>query len=524
MAPVETRSIDFPIRKHRTRSTKSKQIESDDSTRLVKDIARSPLKQVKSPKPSPLKQIPVSTANSRKKEPHRIALHFNDERNQENTDPNTKKKIAANVTPKKKLEANCINLTPNRLKCASINENQDSLKSDPLASPLRRSLKITSSPPKTEPTKTNSIPTIKILRGTPKKKLIIESDEDTENEKPNCFTTRCSPRKLAKVAESQNSEVSTSPLKRSLKTSASTPPKLASPTSDYILKTPQKKQSIESDDEATENRKSAIRFSPRKLVKVGERSLYRADVSHLVEARRALSTALPPANAGLIGRQKQLDTLKQFLNRNLGKCTSKNGKGKRSIYISGPPGTGKTTSLKHLIKNLENENSLVKEASKTSINAPHCVFVNCMALKSSAAVYSKIAEEIAPIVPSVNIGSSVDAHKKALEELIVGKEIKQPILLVLDEIDQLDSKCHDVLYSLFEWPYLRNSKVVLVGIANSLDLTDRILPRLKVSKSITTNYSSTRNNDYYNFRYQAFLHINIFFYNFSYKRMSAPKN
>ena len=104
MAPVETRSIDFPIRKHRTRSTKSKQIESDDSTRLLKDIARSPLKQVKSPKPSPLKQIPVSTANSRKKEPHRIALHFNDERNQENTDPNTRKKIAANVTPKRSLK------------------------------------------------------------------------------------------------------------------------------------------------------------------------------------------------------------------------------------------------------------------------------------------------------------------------------------------------------------------------------------------------------------------------------------
>ena len=100
--------------------------------------------------------------------------------------PNTRKKIAANVTPKKKLEANCINLTPNRLKCASINENQDSLKSDPLASPLRRSLKITSSPPKTEPTITNSIPTIKILRGTPKKKLTIESDD--EDTKPKCQT------------------------------------------------------------------------------------------------------------------------------------------------------------------------------------------------------------------------------------------------------------------------------------------------------------------------------------------------
>lgn len=54
-----------------------------------------------------------------------------------------------------------------------------------------------------------------------------------------------------------------------------------------------------------------------------------------------------------------------------------------------------------------------------------------------------------------------------------------PRLLVLDEMDQLDSKAQDVLYTIFEWPYLPNSRLCLIGIANALDLTDRILPRLQ---------------------------------------------
>lgn len=36
-------------------------------------------------------------------------------------------------------------------------------------------------------------------------------------------------------------------------------------------------------------------------------------------------------------------------------------------------------------------------------------------------------------------------------------------VLVLDEMDQLDSKGQDVLYTLFEWPWLSNSRLVLIG-------------------------------------------------------------
>jgi cell division control protein 6 len=63
--------------------------------------------------------------------------------------------------------------------------------------------------------------------------------------------------------------------------------------------------------------------------------------------------------------------------------------------------------------------------------------------------------------------------------LIPNPEKNSPMfVVVLDEIDYLISKGQDILYKLFEYPRLENSRLVLIGIANALDLTKRILPRL----------------------------------------------
>ena len=51
--------------------------------------------------------------------------------------------------------------------------------------------------------------------------------------------------------------------------------------------------------------------------------------------------------------------------------------------------------------------------------------------------------------------------------------------MILDEIDQLVTSDNQVLYTLFEWASKKESKLVLIGIANALNLTDRFLPRLK---------------------------------------------
>merc|ERR1712142_455445 len=104
------------------------------------------------------------------------------------------------------------------------------------------------------------------------------------------------------------------------------------------------------------------------------------------------------------------------------------------------------------------------------------IFINCMVLKSSIAIYREVAKQL---VPGKNPKTEKDALK-TIEEAICDEEASMS-LLVLDEVDQLESKDQSVLYTVFEWPALQHSKLALVGIANSLDLTDRVLPRLQVS-------------------------------------------
>jgi cell division control protein 6 len=55
-------------------------------------------------------------------------------------------------------------------------------------------------------------------------------------------------------------------------------------------------------------------------------------------------------------------------------------------------------------------------------------------------------------------------------------------VLFLDEIDALCNGDQQVLYRLFEWASSRNqskTQLCLIAVANAIDLTNRLLPRLK---------------------------------------------
>ncbi|XP_029339418.1 cell division control protein 6 homolog [Mus caroli] len=107
------------------------------------------------------------------------------------------------------------------------------------------------------------------------------------------------------------------------------------------------------------------------------------------------------------------------------------------------------------------------------------ILLNCMSLRSAQAVFPAIAQEIGREELCRPAGK--DLMRKLEKHLTAEKG--PMIVLVLDEMDQLDSKGQDVLYTLFEWPWLSNSRLVLIGIANTLDLTDRILPRLEAREN-----------------------------------------
>ncbi|XP_062244274.1 cell division control protein 6 homolog [Platichthys flesus] len=171
-----------------------------------------------------------------------------------------------------------------------------------------------------------------------------------------------------------------------------------------------------------------------------------AEKSRFHSVKQALHTAVPER---LLSRETERASIRSFLEETL--LQSVPG----SLYISGAPGTGKTACL-----------NCVLQEMKAELSSVQTVLVNCMSLRSSHAIFPLLADKL-----------KAPGGQSGLQRLLTAPG--PTVLLVLDEMDQLDSKAQDVLYTIFEWPYLTGSRLCLVGIANALDLTDRILPRLQ---------------------------------------------
>ncbi|KAI1828566.1 cell division control protein [Xylaria intraflava] len=172
-------------------------------------------------------------------------------------------------------------------------------------------------------------------------------------------------------------------------------------------------------------------------------------------ARQLFSRSADPGQ--LIGRDDERQYLTNFLQR----CRSSNPSG--CIYVSGPPGTGKSAMVNQVTQTFV-KSAPIKKA-----------YVNCMSIKSSRDLYETVLEQISD--PSdVTDGDAAMVLQKLL---MPRKKSTNVYLVILDEIDHILTLDLESLYKVFEWSMQKTSRLLLVGIANALDLTDRFLPRLK---------------------------------------------
>ena len=137
----------------------------------------------------------------------------------------------------------------------------------------------------------------------------------------------------------------------------------------------------------------------------------------------------------------------------------------RCMYVSGPPGTGKSALVSEVCQDIHGT-----EGVKTA-------YINCMSAKCSEDIYGKLNGEF-------RYGDGVEADYDEMEQLREvllpkGRSSDHVYVVTLDEIDHLLTLDLDILYTLFQWSLHRSSRLILIGIANALDLTDRFLPRLK---------------------------------------------
>ncbi|GAB1310451.1 AAA ATPase [Madurella fahalii] len=174
------------------------------------------------------------------------------------------------------------------------------------------------------------------------------------------------------------------------------------------------------------------------------------------QARQLFSRSADPGE--LIGRDEERAQMNEFLER----CKTARPSG--CLYVSGPPGTGKSAMVNRITEKVASESASVRKA-----------YINCMSIKSSKDLYITLLGQL-----DGDTDMSESDVVATLEKLFLRKSKTSDVfLVVLDEIDHILTMDPESLYRVFEWSLQKASRLTLVGIANALDLTDRFLPRLK---------------------------------------------
>jgi origin recognition complex subunit 1 len=142
------------------------------------------------------------------------------------------------------------------------------------------------------------------------------------------------------------------------------------------------------------------------------------------------------------------------------------------IYISGTPGTGKTATVREVIASLE------RAVVDNELDDFIFVEVNGMKLTDPNQAYTLLWEALRNqrVSPAQALG--------LLErELNNPSPRRVPCVVLMDELDQMVTKNQGIMYNFFHWPSLRHSKLIVLAVANTMDLPERTLSN-KISSRI----------------------------------------
>jgi cell division control protein 6 len=164
-------------------------------------------------------------------------------------------------------------------------------------------------------------------------------------------------------------------------------------------------------------------------------------------------------------RKKQIKDLADILSSAL------KGETPSNILIYGKTGTGKTSTVKYVSKELEDM------AQKTGNNCS-LLYINSEMFDTQYRIFAYLARVFNKHVPM--IGWPTDMVYSEFKSGIDAEE--RHVIVILDEVDKLASKGDEALYNLSRINgELNNARVSLIGISNDLTFTDLLDPRVKSS-------------------------------------------
>ena len=161
-----------------------------------------------------------------------------------------------------------------------------------------------------------------------------------------------------------------------------------------------------------------------------------------------------------------------------------------SLYIAGMPGTGKTASVKTIINILESElndaRKKNKNLSKSGIIPFKKLFISGMEYPNISNVFKLIYNFIFAKNKSYTVNKYIQLldnffseRKKYNSSSALNDPSNSHIVLIIDEIDILINYTQNLLYNIFNWTTYEYSKLIVISISNTLDLPNRLFPKIK---------------------------------------------
>lgn len=147
------------------------------------------------------------------------------------------------------------------------------------------------------------------------------------------------------------------------------------------------------------------------------------------------------------------------------------------IYIAGVPGTGKTATVTQVVKSLE------LESRKRLLPKFEYVDINGMRLTEPHQAYVQIYRQLTGTTMPWAQARDLLEKRFTKPQKNKGKAKDITTILLIDELDIICNRKQDVVYNLFDWTSKKDSKLVAITIANTMDLPERVL-KLKVSSRL----------------------------------------
>lgn len=163
----------------------------------------------------------------------------------------------------------------------------------------------------------------------------------------------------------------------------------------------------------------------------------------------------------LIHREAELSEIARAL------VPATRGAAAHNVFIHGPVGTGKTTAVKKVLKELEEYSESAKG-----------VYVNCWQSNTRQAVFSDVAQALGEVLPRRGIGSDEVFSRIAQWCRREGKAL----IVVLDEADRVFAKNEEsMLYDLSRSVELHGAKISVACISNDAELLANADARIRSS-------------------------------------------